>query len=754
VTRRTLLRFAPLLAALLLVCAAAPVFAGFAGTDVFIPSVGRRPGNLGSQWYTQLWIHNPSGTTANVTILFLERNLPNPAPLVFTDSIPPGDTRRYPNTVGTLFGIEKWGALRIKANVPVLASCRMYNLPPDGEDRDTQGQAYNAIPASFAIANGQSAKVLGVYQTAPRDDSQFRYNFGWVESAGGTADVRVIAYSETGDVLGDKVYPTTGGYEPRYYPIEDLVPAINHANVTLEVRVVGGSGKIVAVGSGVANHSNDATTFEMAFNPDLLAPTGSYVRTLNGLHDDVTLAAGANITITPSGNNLTIAGTGSGGSLPAGTAGQTLRHTGSAWAATSALTNDGTNVALSGNLTLPATTATTGQIKLGSYPFLHNYGPANSYNTFVGNSAGNLAMGGPGSNDGRWNTGVGYVSLASNTTGYDNTAVGAGSLNNNTTGTENTTIGFVSLAFNTSGKYNTASGTSSLHGNTTGSQNTASGYFSLSSNTTGYDNTACGAKSLRANTEGVRNTAAGVESLFSNTTGNQNTANGMYSLHDNTSGYNNTAVGFEGLSSTTTGSQNTAVGSFSLRYHISGWGNTAVGNMAGEVITTGSYNTFLGDGADAALNNLTNATAIGSQATVDASNHVRIGDVHVTQIGGQVAWSNLSDARAKKDIRDLDLGLDFVLQLRPVSFTMKQGNGRTDMGFLAQDVEALLGDDYSVLGIGGDQDRTLSLRYTDFMAPLVKAVQEQQAQIEAQRSEINLLKAKLAELEARLAERR
>jgi hypothetical protein len=60
------------------------------------------------------------------------------------------------------------------------------------------------------------------------------------------------------------------------------------------------------------------------------------------------------------------------------------------------------------------------------------------------------------------------------------------------------------------------------------------------------------------------------------------------------------------------------------------------------------------------------------------------------------------------------------------------GDGRTDMGFLAQDVEALLGDGYNVLGVGGDPERTLSLRYTDLIAPLVKAVQEQQALIAAQ----------------------
>lgn len=41
--------------------------------------------------------------------------------------------------------------------------------------------------------------------------------------------------------------------------------------------------------------------------------SGSVVKSLNGLHDAVTLAAGANVTITPSGNTLTIASSGGGG---------------------------------------------------------------------------------------------------------------------------------------------------------------------------------------------------------------------------------------------------------------------------------------------------------------------------------------------------------------------------------------------------------------------------------------------------------
>jgi uncharacterized coiled-coil protein SlyX len=82
-----------------------------------------------------------------------------------------------------------------------------------------------------------------------------------------------------------------------------------------------------------------------------------------------------------------------------------------------------------------------------------------------------------------------------------------------------------------------------------------------------------------------------------------------------------------------------------------------------------------------------------------------------------------------------------------VAFTLKNGNGHTDMGFLAQDVEVLLGDDYNVLGIGADKDRILSLRYTDLIAPLVKAVQEQQATIQAQQTQIGSRDARIAKLE-------
>jgi len=50
---------------------------------------------------------------------------------------------------------------------------------------------------------------------------------------------------------------------------------------------------------------------------------------------------------------------------------------------------------------------------------------------------------------------------------------------------------------------------------------------------------------------------------------------------------------------------------------------------------------------------------------------------------------------------------------------------------------------------GADPDQALSLRHTDLLGPLVKAIQEQQGMIEAQQAEIAALQARLAALEAK-----
>ena len=273
-----------LVIAAIAILAAPMVLASFSGTDVFLPSVGRAPGAAGSQWYTTVWVHNPGLSTANVQFFLLERDRSNPSPLVYNDTVPAGDTKRYDNAIGVMFAVEKFGALRVVSSSPVIVNGRIYSMSTGGELKDSVGQFFSGIPSGFAIGSSQKTQILGVYQTSPKPDSQFRYNFGFVESAGGTATVRVHVMDETGAELTSRDY-TLAAYEVRQYAIENAYAGVNHTNLRLEMEVISGSGKVVAFGSGLANRGNDPSTFEMSFRDELLggaASTVSHDGTLTG----------------------------------------------------------------------------------------------------------------------------------------------------------------------------------------------------------------------------------------------------------------------------------------------------------------------------------------------------------------------------------------------------------------------------------------------------------------------------------------
>lgn len=80
---------------------------------------------------------------------------------------------------------------------------------------------------------------------------------------------------------------------------------------------------------------------------------GTIVRSVNGLTSAITLAAGSNITITPSGNTLTIASTASGGGSPAGVTGSVQFSTGTAFGGSTGFIWDNTNTRLGIGLTAP-----------------------------------------------------------------------------------------------------------------------------------------------------------------------------------------------------------------------------------------------------------------------------------------------------------------------------------------------------------------------------------------------------------------
>ncbi|MCM2348379.1 MAG: tail fiber domain-containing protein [Bacteriovoracaceae bacterium] len=89
---------------------------------------------------------------------------------------------------------------------------------------------------------------------------------------------------------------------------------------------------------------------------------------------------------------------------------------------------------------------------------------------------------------------------------------------------------------------------------------------------------------------------------------------------------------------------------------------------------------------------------------------------------------NTSDAREKKEIKDSNLGLDFVNKLRPVSYKWKNGaDNDVYYGLIAQETENVLKDKKltktSIVSYDKKADK-FGVRYSELIAPLIKAVQE------------------------------
>lgn len=176
-------------------------------------------------------------------------------------------------------------------------------------------------------------------------------------------------------------------------------------------------------------------------------------------------------------------------------------------------------------------------------------------------------------------------------------------------------------------------------------------------------------------------------------------------------------------------SQSVAIGSFAMQSPTAtATSNVVIGHQAGITLST-SNNVIIGQGASSGF---AGCVVIGQGAAATANNHIRIGNTQ-SLATTPASWTVISDRRAKSDIKDSPLGLDFIKKLRPVSYFKKNDeNKKTEYGFIAQEVEATLkkaGDSNNGV-IYVDPDGNYGMRYNDIIPITVKAVQEQQELIE------------------------
>jgi len=128
---------------------------------------------------------------------------------------------------------------------------------------------------------------------------------------------------------------------------------------------------------------------------------------------------------------------------------------------------------------------------------------------------------------------------------------------------------------------------------------------------------------------------------------------------------------------------------------------------------------------------------------IQARNGSAASTLHLNYHGGDVKVGSTvigsSDRRQKQSIADLELGLEEVLRLRPVSFEWRNDPGLRRLGLVAQEVRGVVDE-----VVFEDEEGMLGLSYDSLLPVLIRALQEQQAEIDALRTEVEKLKANTA----------
>ena len=423
-------------------------------------------------------------------------------------------------------------------------------------------------------------------------------------------------------------------------------------------------------------------------------------------------------------------------------------------------------------------------LMIGRFAGLVNTG---SFNTFAGHNAGLT------NSSGSFNSFFGRFAGSANTSGESNSFFGEDVGFGNITGSENSFFGRFAGFANTDASFNSFFGSSAGQSNTIGTHNSffgrnagrSNGFGSSNSffgegtgynNLSGSENSFFGRTAGFNSTTGVNNSFFGLSAGYNDSIGSSNSFVGRNAGFNTGSGNNNSFLGEGAGYLNTFGSENVFAGRTSGFNNSTGNSNTAAGFDALSVNTTGSNNTAIGRNANVSSGVLSNATAIGSNAIVNASNKIRLGNAAVTVIEGQVAYTFPSDDRFKINVTETVKGLDFIMKLRPViynfqarryeAFLLKDKAAETafasynydasesirQSGFIAQEVEKAAnetGYDFNGVIIPKTNRETYSLAYSQFVVPLVKAMQEQQEMINVLKTELELIKTQTRDQQKR-----
>ena len=180
-----------------------------------------------------------------------------------------------------------------------------------------------------------------------------------------------------------------------------------------------------------------------------------------------------------------------------------------------------------------------------------------------------------------------------------------------------------------------------------------------------------------------------------------------------------------------------------------------IGNYTASSLTTGNYNVVVGSDCNVSASGAANQTVLGYNVTGNANDSLCFGNAGTDSAiaYGATSITAPSDARLKEDIQDEVVGLDFINELRPVTFRWKKAkdvpsdmkihsdseervmNGKYNHGFIAQEVKEVIDNNSNIkegfsMWSEDDIDGRQRIGEGALIPMLVKSIQELTARIE------------------------
>jgi len=268
------------------------------GDRLFVSATAHVAGALGTNWRSDVEVHNLSDETAIFRISLLEHGADNSSPDHRDLSLAPGRSLRLGDVLAGEFGVEGQAALILEPSTGrIVVTSRTYNLLGEGNQLglptgSTFGQYIPALPLGEAIRSDEQGRLIQLSHRRATTGG-FRTNLGLVNATGAELRVEIELYAASGDLLGN-VSRTLAPYG--YRQLNQVFANVTSGDVDdgyAIVRTTTSGGVFFAYASVVDNLTGDPVAISAARLPEAAPSTvGAPIYVVASAH--VAGAAGTN----------------------------------------------------------------------------------------------------------------------------------------------------------------------------------------------------------------------------------------------------------------------------------------------------------------------------------------------------------------------------------------------------------------------------------------------------------------------------